>query len=144
MTGPATVQRSNAAALAAVLLGVLVGLVQAADWAGFLHSRRAGSGPDHIDRGLGAGSGVNLGTELLWLLGMLVVSVVLVTIALALLRIRWYGLLMPVVLVVEFLLAGWLGPMLARHSDWRGLALAPVLALELLGCRLLLPQRPVE
>jgi hypothetical protein len=138
MTRPTTARRGTAAAIAAVPLGVVIGLVQAAIWAGFLHTRRQGSG-DGADRGFS--SGPSLATEFGWLLTMLVVSVALLMIVLPLLRIRRWALLVLPVLVVEFLLAGWLGTTLPGHSDWRSLVLAVVLAIELLSCRLVFGRR---
>jgi hypothetical protein len=132
-------QRSTAAgATAAVLLGAIIGLVQVAVFLGFLGARRPDTSQG-ADRGFG--SNPNLAVEVGWLFGLLVISVVLVAIALAVLRIRWYGLVLPLVLAVEFLLGGWLGTGLPGHSDGRSLVLVAILAAELLLCRLVLPRR---
>lgn len=128
---------NRATAVGAVLGGAVAGVAQAAVWAGYLGAALDSAAPNHVDRGFGQSFGVWIG----WTIGFLLLSVVLVTIALGLLRIRWYGFWMPVVLALEFAAAGWISSLLHSHSDWAGLTLAPVLAVLLLLCDVALPHR---
>jgi hypothetical protein len=124
--------------VAAAGLGVVVGAVQVVILLGFLSERRPNTNAG-ADRGFG--SNPNLVVELAWLLGLLSVSAMLVSIALAWLRIRWYLLVMPVVLGVELAASSRLGSGLPADTDWRLTVALAVLAVELMSCVLLLPQR---
>jgi hypothetical protein len=137
--GPGRAAGTAAGALAAVLLGLLIGVVQAGLFAGFLRASRSTSS-DGADRGFGGDP--SLLAEAGWLIGLAVFTAIAGLIALRVLRIRWYGLVLPVLLLADFLLAGWLGTALPGHSDFRVLVLLPVLAVLLLLCRLLMPRQP--
>jgi hypothetical protein len=125
---------------AATLLGAVIGAVQVGLVLAFLAARRPDTSTG-ADRGFG--SNPNLLVELGLVLGLLAVSVILVTIALAWLRVRWFALVMPVVLVLEWLVGSWVGSMFPADNDWRVCVVIGVLAAELAGCVLLLPRRGI-
>lgn len=123
MTRPTAFDRRSPVGVAtAALTGLVVGCLQTIVFVCYLRSTQPDTSPDHADRGFG--SNPNIGVELFWLTAFVVVSVALVTIALAMLRIRWYGLVMPVVLAIEFGIGGGIGSVLPGHNDWRSLVLA--------------------
>ena len=115
---------------AAAMAGVLIGLVQAAVFVGFVDS----TVPPHTDadRGFGWELGNILG-EAAWFAALVVVSVLLIGVVLAVMRVPLVVLSTLVVLAVEVTIGALLATLVPTDSNWRALTVLLPLAIVLVA-----------